>query len=39
MASKPALGSALWSGPIGPHYVENVGHSDLHILAVEIKAP
>jgi quercetin dioxygenase-like cupin family protein len=34
---KPAPGSALWSGPIGPHYVENVGHADLHILAVEIK--
>jgi quercetin dioxygenase-like cupin family protein len=36
-ASRPAVGSALWSGPIGPHYVENVGNADLHILAVEIK--
>ena len=38
MVTKPKLGSALWSGPIGPHYVENVGQNDLHILAVEIKA-
>ena len=38
MASKPAIGSALWAAPIGPHYVENVGGTDLHILAVEVKA-
>ena len=37
MASKPAAGSALWAGPIGPHYVENVGSTELHIIAVEIK--
>jgi hypothetical protein len=33
----PAVGSALWGPPIGPHYVVNVGSTDLHILAVEIK--
>jgi hypothetical protein len=38
MAGKPAIGSALWAAPIGPHYVENVGSTDLHILAVEVKA-
>lgn len=38
LASQPRPGSALWAGPIGPHCVENVGQSDLHILAVEIKA-
>jgi hypothetical protein len=38
LASPPAIGSALWAAPIGPHYVENVGRTDLHILAVEIKA-
>lgn len=37
MGPKPAVGSALWAGPIGPHYVENVGTTDLHILAVELK--
>jgi hypothetical protein len=34
---RPAVGSALWGGPIGPHCVENVGDDVLHILAVEIK--
>lgn len=33
----PPVGSALWAGPIGPHYVENVGATDLHVLAVEVK--
>jgi hypothetical protein len=37
LAAKPAVGSAMWVGPIGPHYVENVGVTDLHIVAVEIK--
>ena len=37
MAAKPQVGTALWSGPIGPHYVENVGHAKLHIVAVEVK--
>src|SRR5512139_4121139 len=36
MGSRPAVGSALWAGPIGPHSVENVGTTDLHILAVEL---
>ena len=39
MERPPAVGSALWGSPIGPHYVENVGDRDLHILAVEIKGP
>lgn len=37
LPAQPAAGAALWSGPIGPHYVENVGSTDLHVLAVEIK--
>ncbi|MBS0193075.1 MAG: hypothetical protein JSR34_02430 [Proteobacteria bacterium] len=37
LAVKPAVGEALWGGPIGPHFVENVGGTVLHILAVEIK--
>ena len=37
MGSQPAIGSALWGVPIGPHFVQNVGRTDLHILAVEIK--
>lgn len=37
-ASTPKVGEAIWGGPIGPHYVENVGGGVLRILAVEIKA-
>jgi len=34
ITTKPAIGSALWAGPVGPHYVENVGANELDILAV-----
>ena len=37
LADVPAVGSAIWAGPIGPHFVENVGATPLHILAVELK--
>ena len=37
MLDKPKPGAAFWVGPIGPHWVENVGDRDLHILAVEVK--
>lgn len=37
MTAKPTPGSALWSAPLPPHYVQNVGQTSLHILAVEIK--
>jgi hypothetical protein len=33
----PARGTALWGAPIGPHSVHNIGSTDLHIVAVEIK--
>ena len=29
--------TALWSGPLGPHTLKNVGANDLHIISVEIK--
>jgi hypothetical protein len=29
--------SALWSEPLGPHALKNVGANDLHIISVEIK--
>src|SRR5476651_1524676 len=28
---------ALWSGPLGPHALKNVGADCLHIISVEIK--
>ena len=36
--SAPAPGSALWIEPLPPHSVQNVGTSELHIIAVEVKS-
>ena len=38
MPSAPPVGSSFWIQPLGPHSVLNVGNSDLHIVAVEVKA-
>jgi hypothetical protein len=35
--ASPPAGSGLWIDPLPPHSVENVGASDLHIIAVEVK--
>ena len=32
-----AVGTALWSGPLGPHTLENVGAAELHVVSVELK--
>ena len=37
MAAKPPVGEALWSAPLVPHYVHNVGTGELRIIAVELK--
>jgi quercetin dioxygenase-like cupin family protein len=37
MPSKPAAGAVLWSAPLPPHYVQNVGEGDLRVIAVELK--
>lgn len=37
MPSPPAAGSVLWSSPLPPHYVENVGAGELRVIAVELK--
>ena len=29
--------SALWSEPLGPHALKNVGQQELHIISVEVK--
>jgi hypothetical protein len=34
---RPDTGSGLWIDPLPPHSVENIGLSDLHIIAVEVK--
>ena len=32
-----ATHSALWSEPLGPHALKNVGKQELHIISVEVK--
>ena len=39
MASSPGAGTALWSAPLVPHYVHNIGRQLLHVIAVELKDP
>lgn len=38
MASKPQVGASLWSAPLVPHYVRNVGKTELRVIAVEVKS-
>ena len=33
----PPSGAALWSGPLPPHTLENVGDSELRVIAIEQK--
>lgn len=35
---RPALGEALWLPPLVAHSVENVGGSELRLIAVELKS-
>jgi quercetin dioxygenase-like cupin family protein len=35
---KLAEGSALWSGPLAAHTLENVGTSEIRAISVEVKA-
>jgi hypothetical protein len=37
LSKTPAPGTALWSGPLPPHTLKNVGVNDLHAICVEIK--
>lgn len=30
-------GSALWTPPLPPHTLENIGTSELHVIAIELK--
>ena len=36
-AETPAPSSVLWSKPLQPHALENVGKNELHVICVEIK--
>ena len=37
---KPAVpvDTAMWSGPLGPHTLENVGSAELQVVSTELKA-
>ena len=35
--SRPEPPVALWSEPLPPHTIENVGEADLHVIMVELK--
>jgi hypothetical protein len=35
--SRPAPPVILWSEPLPPHSIENVGEPDLHVIMVELK--
>ena len=39
LGREPAEGIALWSGPLAPHTLENVGESELRAISVELKSP
>lgn len=30
-------GKALWSPPLSPHYVENVGEGEIRVISIELK--
>jgi hypothetical protein len=34
---RPAEGVAVWSGPLPPHTLENIGESELRVISVELK--
>jgi hypothetical protein len=37
MGGKPMGGVAVWSEPLPPHTLENVGESELRVITVELK--
>ena len=34
---RPDPGATLWSAPLPPHSIENVGETDLRVIMVELK--
>ena len=37
LSKTPFAGAALWSEPLTPHSLKNIGDSNLHVISVEIK--
>ncbi|MFO0826869.1 MAG: hypothetical protein U0572_01870 [Phycisphaerales bacterium] len=36
-SQRAEVGQALWSPPLGPHTLENVGATEIHVVSVELK--
>lgn len=36
-AEKTTPGQAIWSGPLEPHYVTNVGEGEIRVISIELK--
>jgi hypothetical protein len=36
--TKPPVGACLWSAPLVPHCVQNIGDGELRVIAVELKS-
>ncbi len=37
VGEKLPVGGAVWSGPLGPHTLENVGQMELRAISIEVK--
>ena len=37
LPSRPKSGDILWSPPLQPHSIENVGDTELRVIAIELK--
>jgi quercetin dioxygenase-like cupin family protein len=37
LPGKPQVGEAMWSSPLPPHSLQNVGSADLRLITVELK--
>jgi mannose-6-phosphate isomerase-like protein (cupin superfamily) len=38
LSTKPRPGEAMWSAPLQPHTLRNIGSDDLHVISVELKS-
>lgn len=38
VTTKPQPGETIWGPPISPHYVRNIGQTDLRIIVIEVKS-
>jgi len=34
----PQVGQTVWSPPLAPHFVRNIGDREIHVISVELKS-